>query len=64
MISAGNKGNGLKTCEKLTLGQFIVEYVGEVIDVADCPERMKGRKHFYFLSIDGQTGLNFFALKT
>lgn len=34
----------------------MVEYVGEVIDVSECPERMKGRRHFYFLSIDGQTG--------
>ena len=44
--------------EDVVSGQFVIEYVGEVIDVSECPERMKGRRHFYFLSIDGQTGRN------
>jgi hypothetical protein len=44
--------------DDLTAGQFVVEYVGEVVDVSECPERMKGRRHFYFLSIDGQTGID------
>eukprot|EP01127_Copromyxa_protea_P019225 TRINITY_DN6187_c0_g1_i1.p1 TRINITY_DN6187_c0_g1~~TRINITY_DN6187_c0_g1_i1.p1 ORF type:complete len:534 (-),score=99.74 TRINITY_DN6187_c0_g1_i1:8-1474(-) len=58
IISAGDKGNGLRVLEDVVSGQFVIEYVGEVIDVAECPERMKGRRHFYFLSIDGQTGID------
>ena len=50
-----NRGWGLRALEPLTKGQFIIEYVGEVIDLQTCAERLageyKGLSSFYLLSL-------------
>ena len=52
----GNRGWGLKAARPITAGEFVVEYVGEVIDEAMCRERLKryheeGKQSFYILSL-------------
>jgi hypothetical protein len=56
LIDAGEKGNGLRTKVDIKKGSFIIEYVGEIIDIADCAERMANARHFYFLTIDAKLG--------
>ncbi|KAI5638335.1 SET domain-containing protein [Phthorimaea operculella] len=52
-----HRGWGLKTLEPIKAGQFVIEYVGELIDEAEFRRRMQ-RKHetrdenFYFLTLD------------
>lgn len=50
-------GWGLKTTQDIKKGDFVIEYVGELIDEAECNRRMeikmdKGDTTFYFLTID------------
>ncbi|XP_013185110.2 uncharacterized protein LOC106130742 [Amyelois transitella] len=52
-----HRGWGLKTLEDIKAGQFVIEYVGELIDEEEFKRRM-ARKHeirdenFYFLTLD------------
>lgn len=50
-------GWGLRTTQDIKKGDFVIEYVGELIDEAECNRRMeskidKGDTTFYFLTID------------
>ncbi|KAI5056550.1 hypothetical protein GOP47_0028368 [Adiantum capillus-veneris] len=54
----GKKGFGLQVLEDVSKGAFIIEYVGEVLDVAAYEARQKqyaleGQKHFYFMTLSG-----------
>ncbi|KAJ6412621.1 hypothetical protein OIU84_005630, partial [Salix udensis] len=54
----GKKGFGLRLDEDILRGQFLIEYVGEVLDVHAYEARQKdyaskGHKHFYFMTLDG-----------
>ncbi|XP_057325332.1 histone-lysine N-methyltransferase NSD2 isoform X2 [Microplitis mediator] len=51
------RGWGLRTVENIKSGQFVIEYVGEVIDEAEYKRRIKRKKelrneNYYFLTID------------
>ncbi|EZA60650.1 putative histone-lysine N-methyltransferase NSD2 [Ooceraea biroi] len=51
------RGWGLRTLEDIKAGQFVIEYVGEVIDEAEYKCRLHRKKelkneNFYFLTID------------
>ncbi|XP_014480205.1 PREDICTED: histone-lysine N-methyltransferase NSD2 isoform X2 [Dinoponera quadriceps] len=51
------RGWGLKALEDIKTGQFVIEYVGEVIDEAEYKHRLHRKKelkneNFYFLTID------------
>ncbi|KOC64333.1 putative histone-lysine N-methyltransferase NSD2 [Habropoda laboriosa] len=51
------RGWGLKSLELIRAGQFVIEYVGEVIDEAEYKRRLHRKKelkneNFYFLTID------------
>jgi len=51
------RGWGLRTLEDIKAGQFVIEYVGEVIDEAEYKRRLHRKKelkneNFYFLTID------------
>ncbi|XP_063975410.1 histone-lysine N-methyltransferase NSD2 isoform X2 [Diachasmimorpha longicaudata] len=51
------RGWGLKTLEAIKSGQFVIEYVGEVIDEAEYKRRLHRKKelrneNYYFLTID------------
>lgn len=55
-MQAGGKGWGIKALEKIHKGDFIIEYVGEVIDADELEIRMrkyKNDRHFYFLTLVG-----------
>ena len=52
-----NVGWGLRTTQDIKRGDFVIEYVGELIDEAECNRRMeekmdRGDTTFYFLTID------------
>ncbi|KAK7275604.1 hypothetical protein RIF29_16723 [Crotalaria pallida] len=54
----GKKGYGLKVLEDISEGEFLIEYVGEVLDVHAYEARqrdyaLKGHKHFYFMTLNG-----------
>ncbi|KAL1533577.1 [histone H3]-lysine(4) N-trimethyltransferase [Salvia divinorum] len=54
----GKKGYGLQALEDMPQGQFLIEYVGEVLDVHAYEARqreygMRGHKHFYFMTLNG-----------
>ncbi|KAH6832766.1 histone-lysine N-methyltransferase [Perilla frutescens var. hirtella] len=54
----GKKGYGLQALEDMPQGQFLIEYVGEVLDVHAYEARqreyaMMGHKHFYFMTLNG-----------
>ncbi|KAJ8773413.1 hypothetical protein K2173_028590 [Erythroxylum novogranatense] len=54
----GKKGFGLRLEEDISRGQFLIEYVGEVLDMRTYEARQKeyaskGHKHFYFMTLDG-----------
>ncbi|QDZ25746.1 histone methyltransferase [Chloropicon primus] len=56
MPPTGPKGYGLRTNVDLAKGDFVMEYVGEVIDEEEHARRKVeyregGRRHFYFMSI-------------
>ncbi|KAH3751882.1 hypothetical protein DPMN_186487 [Dreissena polymorpha] len=51
------KGHGLQAVEDLQPGQFVMEYVGEVLDYPMFKKRSKqysraGQQHFYFMAIN------------
>ncbi|KAG5332861.1 NSD2 methyltransferase, partial [Acromyrmex heyeri] len=51
------RGWGLRTLEDIKTGQFVIEYVGEIIDDAEYKRRLYRKKelkneNFYFLTID------------
>ncbi|KQJ99871.1 uncharacterized protein LOC100838109 [Brachypodium distachyon] len=55
---SGKKGFGLQLKEEVTEGRFLIEYVGEVLDITayECRQRYyasKGQKHFYFMALNG-----------
>ncbi|XP_020573739.1 uncharacterized protein LOC110020099 isoform X2 [Phalaenopsis equestris] len=57
-INCGKKGYGLQLEESASKGQFLIEYVGEVLDLAAYEERLRyyacrGHKHFYFMTLNG-----------
>jgi hypothetical protein len=60
VFRAGEKGYGIRTKEQLSRGQFIIEYVGEIIDTASCLKRMQqsGQRHFYFITLEGNEGID------
>lgn len=54
----GKKGYGLQVLEDISEGQFLIEYVGEVLDLPSYEARqkdyaLKGHKHFYFMTLNG-----------
>ncbi|KAK4429611.1 Histone-lysine N-methyltransferase ASHH2 [Sesamum alatum] len=54
----GKKGYGLQALEDISQGQFLIEYVGEVLDVHAYEARQReyalnGHKHFYFMTLNG-----------
>lgn len=54
----GKKGYGLQLLEDICEGQFLIEYVGEVLDMQAYEARqrdyaLKGHKHFYFMTLNG-----------
>ena len=57
-MRAGKKGFGLQTLQDLKRGQFIIEYVGEVLEEAKYALRKKkyaeqGQRHYYFMTLSG-----------
>ncbi|XP_075499094.1 histone-lysine N-methyltransferase ASHH2-like isoform X1 [Primulina tabacum] len=54
----GKKGYGLQALDGIPEGQFLIEYVGEVLDVHAYQARqrdyaLKSHKHFYFMTLNG-----------
>ncbi|KAK6938359.1 Zinc finger, CW-type [Dillenia turbinata] len=54
----GKKGYGLQMLEDISQGQFLIEYVGEVLDLHTYQARQgdyasRGHKHFYFMTLNG-----------
>ncbi|CAL5333188.1 unnamed protein product [Camellia sinensis] len=59
----GMKGYGLQLLEDISEGQFLIEYVGEVLDMQAYEARQreyaaKGHKHFYFMTLNGSEVLH------
>ncbi|XP_051139160.1 histone-lysine N-methyltransferase ASHH2 isoform X2 [Andrographis paniculata] len=57
-FKCGKKGYGLQALEDISNGQFLIEYVGEVLDVRAYEARqaeyaLNGHKHFYFMTLNG-----------
>uniref|UniRef100_A0A0D9VH08 Histone-lysine N-methyltransferase n=1 Tax=Leersia perrieri TaxID=77586 RepID=A0A0D9VH08_9ORYZ len=57
-FNTGKKGFGLQLNEDVSEGQFLIEYVGEVLDITAYESRQryyasKGQKHFYFMALNG-----------
>ncbi|VAH39782.1 unnamed protein product [Triticum turgidum subsp. durum] len=55
---SGKKGYGLQLLEEVPEGRFLIEYVGEVLDITTYESRQrdyacKSKKHFYFMALDG-----------
>ena len=53
-------GWGLRCMEDIKRNQFVIEYVGELIDENECNKRLKemaarNDRNFYFLTIDKDT---------
>lgn len=53
---AGPKGHGLYTDEDLAAGQFVIQYVGEVLEEEEYLRRkhyyiQTGQRHYYFMNI-------------
>ncbi|CAA0840805.1 Unknown protein [Striga hermonthica] len=54
----GKKGFGLQALQDISQGQFLIEYVGEVLDMRAYETRQKeyalqGHRHFYFMTLNG-----------
>ncbi|KAH1065212.1 hypothetical protein J1N35_030199 [Gossypium stocksii] len=54
----GRKGFGLRMLENISAGQFLIEYVGEVLDMQAYEARQqeyasRGQRHFYFMTLNG-----------
>ncbi|KAF8026567.1 hypothetical protein BT93_F3148 [Corymbia citriodora subsp. variegata] len=57
-LRCGKKGYGLQVLDDVSKGGFIIEYVGEVLDMPAYKERQReyashGHKHFYFMTLNG-----------
>ncbi|XP_062223102.1 uncharacterized protein LOC133921983 isoform X2 [Phragmites australis] len=57
-FQSGKKGYGLQLKEDVSEGRFLIEYVGEVLDITSYESRQryyasKGQKHFYFMALNG-----------
>ncbi|GAA0183197.1 hypothetical protein LIER_30657 [Lithospermum erythrorhizon] len=57
-FKCGKKGYGIQVLENISEGQFLIEYVGEVLDMHSYEARqrdyaMQGHKHFYFMTLNG-----------
>ncbi|XP_071703563.1 uncharacterized protein [Rutidosis leptorrhynchoides] len=57
-VPSGKKGLGLQLMEDIPKGRFVIEYVGEVLDIRSYEARQKeyaskGHKHFYFMTLNG-----------
>ncbi|XP_014500972.1 histone-lysine N-methyltransferase ASHH2 isoform X2 [Vigna radiata var. radiata] len=57
-FKCGKKGYGLKALGNVAKGQFLIEYVGEVLDMQTYEARqreyaLKGHRHFYFMTLNG-----------
>lgn len=57
-IKCGKKGYGLQLLEDVSEGQFLIEYVGEVLDMHAYEARqreyaVRGHRHFYFMTLNG-----------
>lgn len=57
-FKCGKKGYGLQLQQDISQGQFLIEYVGEVLDLQTYEARQKeyasrGHKHFYFMTLNG-----------
>ncbi|ESW09471.1 hypothetical protein PHAVU_009G130100 [Phaseolus vulgaris] len=57
-FKCGKKGYGLKALGNVAQGQFLIEYVGEVLDMHTYEARqreyaLKGHRHFYFMTLNG-----------
>ncbi|CAN6273036.1 unnamed protein product [Urochloa humidicola] len=55
---SGKKGFGLQLQEDVAEGRFLIEYVGEVLDITSYEDRQRyyasrGQKHFYFMALNG-----------
>lgn len=55
-----SRGWGLRAVQDIKKGSFVIEYVGELIDEAECEARIKtmienNESNFYFLTIDRET---------
>ena len=57
VIKTEKKGFGVKTLENIRSGEFIIEYIGEVINFEECLRRLElgdsNKKHFYILTLGG-----------
>ena len=57
LVFTGNRGWGLKASTDLSVGDFVIEYVGEILDEAMCRERLKkahtqNNNNFYMLTLE------------
>ena len=57
LFFTGNRGWGLKAAANLNAGDFMIEYVGEVLDGDKCRGRLKkahstNTNNFYMLTLD------------
>ncbi|KAI3972888.1 hypothetical protein MKX01_019546 [Papaver californicum] len=57
-VRCGKKGFGLQLQQTVPEGAFLIEYVGEVLDLHSYEVRQKeyasrGQKHFYFMTLNG-----------
>lgn len=57
LVFTGDRGWGLKATADLSTGDFVIEYVGEVLDDAMCQERLmkahaQSNNNFYMLTLD------------
>lgn len=55
-MPAFGKGHGLRTREDLSVGDFIIEYVGEVVSQPQMEKRLEinaklGQPHYYFMTL-------------
>lgn len=56
-FNTGSRGWGLKALDDIKKGQFVIEYVGELISESECDRRLEtkvknGENCFYFLTMD------------
>ncbi|GMH36489.1 hypothetical protein BSKO_04357 [Bryopsis sp. KO-2023] len=56
MTKAGAKGYGLCAAENIKAGQFLIEYIGEVLEEEEYARRREyyaatGQRHYYFMNI-------------
>ncbi|KAG0625352.1 hypothetical protein M758_2G047800 [Ceratodon purpureus] len=56
LFRCGKKGHGLQAKQRIPRGSFVIEYVGEVLDMPSFEARQKeysmnSQKHFYFMTL-------------